>query len=434
MLVSSLSLVLLGPAGPSDLDTGVHDCVHPEDPSVWSDEPEAPTSVSYDCTEHKDTGYVSGSPFEITVVTVDGDPVEVQTANAFIMLAAAAAQDGVGLKINSGFRTMSEQQYFYNCYINCNCNSCNVAAKPGYSNHQSGHALDINTASPGVLSWLNAHGPSYGWERTVPSEPWHWEWWGGGPPANGPCGTPDYAAKYANQSFPLASQPPVVLTVGDELDAWIELENVGKKTWTSTTRLAPTPRDVASPLVASDWLSPTRIVGPHADVPPGNIGRFDFNIYAAAPGEYYQTFGLLEEGVTWFSDKPLGGGPPDDQLQVRILVVSPAPPIPPPPSDDTTGADESSAGDDEGTVTGTGTGIGDGGEADGDDTGVPTSGGSTSSASSAGPATGDLDDSAGHDKADEGCGCNTRASHGPWLLLLSLLALPRARKRRVSAP
>ena len=25
----------------------------------------------------------------------------------------------------------------------CNCNSCNLAAVPGYSNHQSGHALDL---------------------------------------------------------------------------------------------------------------------------------------------------------------------------------------------------------------------------------------------------------------------------------------------------
>ena len=27
-----------------------------------------------DCNEHKDTGYVQGDPFEITVVTVDGKP------------------------------------------------------------------------------------------------------------------------------------------------------------------------------------------------------------------------------------------------------------------------------------------------------------------------------------------------------------------------
>jgi len=141
----------------------------------------------YDCSEHTDTGYVQGNTFTITVVTVDGKPVEAQTANAYIVMQQAAAADGVDLRVVSGFRTMAEQQYLYGCYVNCNCNSCNLAAVPGYSNHQSGHALDLNTADGGVLDWLNAHGAAFGFARTVPSEAWHWEWWGGGP-GGGPCG------------------------------------------------------------------------------------------------------------------------------------------------------------------------------------------------------------------------------------------------------
>ena len=143
------------------------------------------------CTERRDTGYTSGSPFPITVVTCDSKPCERDTANAYSVMQAAAKAAGVNLVVVSGFRTQSEQQYLYNCYVNCSCNNCNLAAKPGYSNHQSGHALDLNTSSPGVLSWLNTHGASFGFKRTVPSEPWHWEWWGGGP-GGGPCGlTPD---------------------------------------------------------------------------------------------------------------------------------------------------------------------------------------------------------------------------------------------------
>ena len=103
-----------------------------------------------DCTKRTDTGYVRGNAFTIEVVTVDGKPVEVRTANAYMVMAQAAAADGVQLRIVSGFRTFAEQQYLYNCYINCNCNNCNLAAKPGYSNHQSGHALDLNTSAPGV--------------------------------------------------------------------------------------------------------------------------------------------------------------------------------------------------------------------------------------------------------------------------------------------
>ncbi len=154
-------------------------------------EPESVAEVSeslssINCAKSQDTGYTKGSPFPITVVTVDGKKVERDTANAYYVMAQAAAKAGVNLKINSGFRTMAEQQKLYSCYVNCNCNNCNLAAKPGYSNHQSGHALDLNTSAPGVLSWLNAHAGSFGFKRTVPSENWHWEWWGGGP-GGGPC-------------------------------------------------------------------------------------------------------------------------------------------------------------------------------------------------------------------------------------------------------
>ncbi len=142
---------------------------------------------SISCAESQDTGYSKGNAFAITVVTVDGKKVETATANAYYVMAQAAAKAGVTLKVVSGFRTMAEQKYLYGCYVNCNCNNCNLAAKPGYSNHQSGHALDLNTSSGGVLAWLNAHGGAYGFKRTVPSEAWHWEWWGGGP-GGGPCG------------------------------------------------------------------------------------------------------------------------------------------------------------------------------------------------------------------------------------------------------
>ena len=51
----------------------------------------------------------------------------------------------------------------------------NLAAPPGYSNHQSGKALDLNTSAKGVYTWLSKHGATYGFRRTVPSEKWHWE-------------------------------------------------------------------------------------------------------------------------------------------------------------------------------------------------------------------------------------------------------------------
>jgi hypothetical protein len=140
----------------------------------------------YDCTERTDTGYVSGDSFPIIVVNVDGKPAELQSANAYWVMKQAALIDGIDLQISSAFRTWAEQEYLYNCYLNQNCNNGNLAASPGYSNHQSGHAFDLNTSDDGVLNWLNNHGARFGFERTVSSEPWHWEWWGGGP-GGGPC-------------------------------------------------------------------------------------------------------------------------------------------------------------------------------------------------------------------------------------------------------
>ncbi|HEY1101327.1 MAG TPA: D-alanyl-D-alanine carboxypeptidase family protein [Myxococcota bacterium] len=151
----------------------------------------------YDCTERSDNGYTSGTRTAIKVVKVDDRPVEVNTANAYIALQEAAKRDGVNIRIVSGFRTQSEQQYFYNCYVNCNCNSCNLAARPGYSNHQSGHALDLNYRDAGVLTWLNNNGARFGWRRTVPSEAWHWEWWGSASTYPGPCGANSIATSVA---------------------------------------------------------------------------------------------------------------------------------------------------------------------------------------------------------------------------------------------
>jgi hypothetical protein len=143
------------------------------------------------CAPQRRTGYTFGAPEPITVVEIDGKPVEVATANAYAQMQAAARADGISLRVVSGFRSQAEQQYLYSCYVNCACNNCNLAARPGYSNHQSGYALDLNTAAPGVLRWLNRNAKRWGFVRTVPSEDWHWEYFGG--VDGGPClldGTP----------------------------------------------------------------------------------------------------------------------------------------------------------------------------------------------------------------------------------------------------
>jgi hypothetical protein len=125
----------------------------------------------------KATGYRSGSKFTICVMTINGKLVEVNTGRAYLRMRKAAAKKGIGLYVVSGFRTMAQQRYFYNCYKTKKCNGGNLAAPPGYSNHQSGHALDLNTSAHGVYWYLSKYGKNYRFKRTVPSEAWHWERW-----------------------------------------------------------------------------------------------------------------------------------------------------------------------------------------------------------------------------------------------------------------
>jgi hypothetical protein len=185
LLVLAALILPFGCAAPADSDE--HDACELEVQKIGTT---SEALSSYSCQMTTATGYKDGVPFTIKVVTVDDEKVEWKTANAYLEMAKAAQNAGVQLRVVSGFRTMAEQQYLYNCYINCNCNNCNLAAKPGASNHQSGHALDLNTSSPGVYTWLSNHGDQFGFERTVPSEAWHWEWWGQDD-GDGPCNDDD---------------------------------------------------------------------------------------------------------------------------------------------------------------------------------------------------------------------------------------------------
>lgn len=132
----------------------------------------------------------------------------------------------------------------------------------------------------------------------------------------------DYAAAYVSQSFPLATTA-LRMTVGQTIPSYIELKNVGGKAWDSNTHLGTTePRDRDSVFADSTWLSPNRPSGVTGTVAVGATYKFTFDLHAPdAPGTYYEYFNLVEEGVAWFSD-PGQGGPPDNDLEVQILVVA----------------------------------------------------------------------------------------------------------------
>ena len=133
---------------------------------------------------------------------------------------------------------------------------------------------------------------------------------------------PDYRAEFVNQTFPLASMP-FELTPGETSTGYIEMRNTGEATWNPGEIFLGTtsPRDVASPIAGPGWIGASRPATVNRVVAPGETGRFEFTVQApVTEGDYAQYFNLVHEGVAWFSDD---GGPPDEQLQVRVQVVCP---------------------------------------------------------------------------------------------------------------
>jgi lysozyme len=135
-------------------------------------------------------------------------------------------------------------------------------------------------------------------------------------------GGADWGAQYVSQSFPLAAMA-LAMTEGQTIPSYIELRNIGGKPWDGNTHLATTqPRDRASMFADSSWLGPNRPAAVSGSVPPGGTFKFPFNLHAPSkPGTYFEYFGVVEEGVAWFSD-PGQAGPPDNQLEVQVVVTA----------------------------------------------------------------------------------------------------------------
>jgi lysozyme len=215
----------------------------------------------------------------------------------------------------------------------------------------------------------------------------------------------EFEGKLAQQSFPTLKEPAIQMEVGGTLDGFFDLKNVGTATWKAgVTKLAPTPRDKASVLGGDDWLSETRVSTLDADVAPGAVGHFAVKLTATKEGEVNQTFGLVEEGVTWFQDAPKGGGPPDTALAIHVQVGPPQP---------TTGVGAGGAGGGEDTGSG-------------GDSGAGVGGGLTGSGDGGGQSSGDAPGSEGS------CSVGAAPREGsalPALLGLAVLGLGARRRR-----
>lgn len=141
-------------------------------------------------------GFVHGVQFLLMISRVRGIWLETSTAIRYEAMCAAAAMDGIVIHGLQGWRSNEEQTATWTAR-QCTCKKhphdaeCVVArlgpaAKPGWSEHQSGRAVDIHTGmtcadlrdpnskrTP-VYLWLEKNGARFGFVRTVASEPWHY--------------------------------------------------------------------------------------------------------------------------------------------------------------------------------------------------------------------------------------------------------------------
>ncbi len=212
-----------------------------------------------------------------------------------------------------------------------------------------------------------------------------------------------YGATYVSQSWPLASTT-MMMTTCQTVAASITFKNSGTLPWNGNTRLGTTqPRDRASVFADSTWISTDRAAQVSGTVAPGGTFEFKFDFHAPpTAGSYKEYFGLVQDGVAWFSD-PGQGGPADDDIEANIQVTA-----------GSTNCTADPGVPDGGSSAEGGTTI---------DSGVAAEAGSTASDSGTTGSTGPTGDAATEPGSDagstppaagssSGCGCDTAGSRG----------------------
>jgi len=144
---------------------------------VINDHSEEPARVAV-AGDELTIGYVNGVPSNVTLRSIgDGKKLRTDAADKFNAMRAAASAAGVIFFVNSGFRSQAEQIYLHNGYVQ-KLPGFNMAARPGYSNHQGGISADIDTQGKGrespTYKWLAVNARRFGFVNDVESEAWHW--------------------------------------------------------------------------------------------------------------------------------------------------------------------------------------------------------------------------------------------------------------------
>ena len=135
--------------------------------------------------------------------------LQTEAADAFFAMQAAAAKDGVDVRMQSGYRSVKYQttlydnktQYYRNKGLSekdARAKAATIVNPPGYSEHNCGLAADLNSPEHTGLDegfenttafrWLCQHAAEYGFILRYPKgaeaqteityEPWHWRYVG----------------------------------------------------------------------------------------------------------------------------------------------------------------------------------------------------------------------------------------------------------------
>lgn len=175
------------------------------EPVTLSDGVVGTTSKGYKIENKNGATYINGiiiANKSYPLSSTYGNGLTSATTNAFNEMKADAAAVGIDLYIGSGFRSYNTQKSIYNSYVKRDGKSKadTYSARPGYSEHQTGLAMDIcshnlekscvnsrfNNTEP--ANWLNQNAYLYGFILRYPSgktgetgyiyESWHYRYVG----------------------------------------------------------------------------------------------------------------------------------------------------------------------------------------------------------------------------------------------------------------
>jgi D-alanyl-D-alanine carboxypeptidase len=175
-----LSLGMIAPSVPAGAATGY--------------DIDSAASLQVVVNKHRQLDPVTYVPAKL--VRIQGERLRTEAADAYKQFAQAAKSKGINVIPVSGYRSYSQQASLYDNYVTQygQATADTLSARPGFSEHQTGLAMDIGNAS-GVCAlqacfentpagkWAAEHGREYGFIIRYPAgaeattgytyEPWH---------------------------------------------------------------------------------------------------------------------------------------------------------------------------------------------------------------------------------------------------------------------